>query len=266
MPKLRILLVSAALLVTAACSSVSTDKPDADASGPESSAAANQTLTVFAAASLKATFSELGEQFETNHAGTTVTFNFAGSSDLVTQLQQGAPADVFASADTKNMDKAAADNLIKGEPVNFATNTLEIAVPPDNPAKIASFADLAKPDVKVVICAPQVPCGSATQRVEKATGVDIKPVSEENSVTDVLNKVTSGEADAGVVYKTDVAGAGDKVLGVPFPEASEAVNIYPIAVLAGSKNPELAQQFVDLVISDPGQQVLADAGFAQPSP
>ena len=237
----------------------------AEPSGGGSSAPAEtQTLTVFAAASLKTTFTELGQQFETTHAGTTVTFAFGGSSDLVTQLQQGAPGDVFASADTKNMDKATADNLVKGDPVNFASNTLEIAVPPDNPAKITSFADLAEDGVKVVICAPQVPCGSATQKVETATGVTLTPVSEENSVTDVLNKVTSGEADAGLVYKTDVKSAGDKVLGVPFPESTEAVNVYPIAVLTGSKNADLSQEFVDLVTGSEGQQVLADAGFGKP--
>ena len=219
---------------------------------------------MFAAASLKTTFTTLGQQFEGSHAGTKVTFSFAGSPDLVTQIQQGAPADVFASADTKNMDKATADNLVKGEPVNFAANTLEIAVPPDNPAKITSFADLAEDGVKVVICAPQVPCGSATQKVETATGVTLTPVSEESSVTDVLNKVTSGEADAGLVYKTDVKSAGDKVLGVPFPESSEAVNVYPIAVLTGSKDANLSQEFVDLVTGTEGQQVLGDAGFGKP--
>ncbi len=219
---------------------------------------------MFAAASLKTTFTELGQQFESSHVGTKVTFSFAGSSDLVTQIQQGAPADVFASADTKNMDKATADNLAKGEPVNFASNTLEIAVPPDNPAKITTFADLAEDGVKVVICAPQVPCGSATQKVETATGVSLEPVSEESSVTDVLNKVTSGEADAGLVYKTDVESAGDKVLGVPFPESSEAVNVYPIAVLTASKDANLSQEFVDLVTGTEGQQVLTDAGFGKP--
>lgn len=223
-----------------------------------------QTLTVFAAASLKTTFTALGQQFESSHAGTEIIFSFGGSSDLVTQLQQGAPGDVFASADTKNMDKATGDALVAGDPVNFASNTLEIAVPPDNPAKITSFADLARAGVKVVTCAPQVPCGAATQKVETATGVDVKPVSEENSVTDVLNKVTSGEADAGLVYKTDVKSAGDKVTGVPFAESSEAVNVYPIAVLTGSKNADLAQEFVDLVTGAEGQQVLADAGFGKP--
>ena len=136
-----------------------------------------------------------------------MTFNFAGSADLVTQLQQGAPADVFASADTKNMDKAIADNLVSGTPKNFASNTLEIAVPPDNPAGVSSFQDLAKPGLKLVVCAPAVPCGSATQKIETATGIDaVKPVSEESAVTDVLNKVQTGEADAGLVYVTDVQG------------------------------------------------------------
>ena len=192
------------------------------------------------------------------------TFSFAGSSDLVTQIQGGAPADVFASADTKNMTKLTADSLVDGTPANFATNTLEIAVPPDNPANVASLQDLAKPGVKVVVCAPEVPCGAATQTVEKSSGVDIKPVSEESSVTDVLNKVTSGEADAGMVYVTDVKGAGDKVKGVTFPESSSAVNTYPIATLSGSKNKELSQQFVAMVTGPDGQKILADAGFAKP--
>ena len=222
-----------------------------------------QTLTVFAAASLKTTFTTLGEQFESSHPGVQVAFSFAGSSDLVTQIQSGAPADVFASADIKNMEKATGDNLVDDAPVNFASNTLQIAVPPDNPAKIATFADLATPGVNVVVCAPAVPCGSATRKVETATGVTLKPVSEESSVTDVLNKVTSGEADAGLVYVTDVKAAGDKVAGVTFPEANEAVNVYPIATLAGSKQQDLAKEFVALV-TGPGQQVLAAAGFGRP--
>jgi molybdate transport system substrate-binding protein len=219
---------------------------------------------VFAAASLKSTFSTLGQQFESAHPGTTVTFSFAGSADLVSQLQQGAPADVFASADTATMTKATAADLVAGTPRDFATNTLEIAVPPDNPARIGSFADLARPGVELVVCAPAVPCGAAAQKVEAATGVALKPVSEENAVTDVLTKVETGEADAGLVYTTDVKGAGDKVRGVTFPEARSAVNTYPIATLRASRNADLAQQFTALVTGRAGQQVLADAGFARP--
>jgi len=235
--------------------------------GPSASSAtgtAGATLTVFAAASLKQPFTTLGQRFEAEHPGTRVTFSFAGSSDLVTQLQQGAPADVFASADTTTMGRATVDGLVAGSPVDFATNTLEIAVPPDNPAKITSFADLARPGVKVVVCAPQVPCGAAAQKVETATGTDIKPVSEENAVTDVLGKVTSGEADAGLVYVTDVRGAGGRVLGVPFAGSRAAVNTYPVAALEGSREAALADGFVRLVTSAEGRQVLGDAGFGAP--
>jgi len=222
------------------------------------------TLTVFAAASLKGTFTEIGKQFESEHSGVTVTFNFAGSSDLVAQIQQGAPADVFASADTKNMDKATADSLVEGTPVNFAKNTLEIATPPNNPASIKTLADLAKPNVKVVLCAAAVPCGSAALKVEAASGVTIKPVSEEQSVADVLGKVISGEADAGLVYVTDVKTAADTVHGIPFAESAQAVNTYPIAALKDSKNLSLAKAFAAFVTGTKGQAVLASAGFAKP--
>src|SRR6478609_10624562 len=169
------------------------------------------TLTVYAAASLTSTFEEIGQRFEAEHDGVRVEFSFGGSSDLVAQIQQGAPADVFASADSANMDKLTAEDLQAADPEDFATNTLEIAVPPDNPAGVASFADLAEDGINVVVCAPEVPCGAATVKVEEATGVDIRPVSEEQSVTDVLAKVTSGEADAGLVYVTDVLAAGADV-------------------------------------------------------
>jgi molybdate transport system substrate-binding protein len=223
-----------------------------------------KTIMVFAAASLKSTFAEIGKQFETDNPGVSVEFSFAGSSDLVTQLTQGADADVFASADTKNMDKAAQAGLLAGAPINFASNTLTIAVAPGNPKKIASFADLAKPGTSVVVCAPQVPCGSATQKVEQATRVELAPVSEESSVTDVLNKVTSGQADAGVVYVTDAIGAGDKVTAVAFPESAGAVNIYPIALLKSSEKSDLAKKFIDAVNAESGQKILSTAGFAKP--
>lgn len=253
---------AALLLATvAACGSSGSDEPAADAT---SAAPAKTTLTVFAAASLKGSFTEIGKQFEADNPGVTVTFSFAGSSDLVAQIQQGAPADVFASADTKNMDKATADDLVAGTPADFAANTLEIATPRDNPAKIDSLDDLAAAGVKVVLCAPEVPCGAAAAGVEKASGVDIQPVSEEQSVTDVLGKVISGEADAGLVYVTDVKAAGDQVLGVTFPESSQVVNTYPIAALTGSKSPDLAKAFAEFVTGPKGQAVLAAAGFAKP--
>ena len=224
------------------------------------------TITVFAAASLKASFTDIGAAFEKANPGVTVKFSFAGSSDLVAQLQQGAPADVFASADTATMDTATKDDLVDRAPAEFATNTLEIATPPGNPAGIDSLDDLARPGVKVVICAAAVPCGAAAAGVEKAAGVDIRPVSEEQSVTDVLGKVASGEADAGLVYVTDVKGAAGKVAGVPFAQSSAVVNTYPIAALSSSKHLDVARDFRDFVATGPGQDTLKAAGFGAPSP
>lgn len=224
----------------------------------------SDSIVVFAAASLRSTFTDIGAQFEKDNPGTTVEFSFAGSADLVTQLTQGARADVFASADTGNMAKAAEAGLPAREPVDFAANALTIAVAPGNPQGIRSFRDLTKAGISVVLCAPQVPCGTATQKAERAAGVDVTPVSEESSVTDVLGKVTSGQADAGVVYVTDARDAGDKVTAVPFAEAADAVNTYPIAVLRRSENTDAAQRFVDLVTGQIGQRLLGDAGFAKP--
>ena len=263
----RVLSVAVALAATAligGCSGSTSDTTPSTSAGESAPAGATGDITVFAAASLKSTFTELGEQFQTDNPGTRVTFSFAGSSDLVTQLTQGAPADAFASADTNNMAKAVDAGLVAGDPVDFATNTLTIVTPPGNPKGIASFADLAKPDTSVVVCAPQVPCGSATEKVEEATGVALSPVSEESAVTDVLGKITSGQADAGLVYVTDAAGAGNKVTSIPFLESSDAVNIYPIAVLKESKNTATAQKFVDLVTGSEGLKVLSEAGFAAP--
>ena len=165
---------------------------------PGGAADGGKSLTVFAAASLRAPFTALAGQFEAAHPGPTVTLSFAGSSDLATQISQGAPADVFASADTKNMAKLSDASLVEGKAADFATNVLTIAVPPANPASITSFADLARPGMKVVICAAQVPCGAAAKTLEQKTGTTLQPVSEESSVTDVLGKVVSGEADAGL--------------------------------------------------------------------
>jgi len=222
-------------------------------------------LTVFAAASLTKTFEELEKTYEAAHTDVDVKLSFGGSSDLVAQITEGASADVFASADTTNMDKLVAAGLAEGEPKEFATNTLMIAVPPGNPAGIKSVADLTKKDVDLVLCQPEVPCGSAAQKVADAAGVELRPVSEEQSVTDVLAKVESGEADAGLVYVTDVTAAGDKVEGVEIPEAADVVNHYPIVAVKDAKQAELAQQWIDLVLGD-GQKVFEQAGFGAPTP
>ncbi|MCX4096506.1 molybdate ABC transporter substrate-binding protein [Nocardia sp. alder85J] len=222
------------------------------------------TLTVFAAASLNHVFTDLGATFEKEHPNTKVTFSFAGSSDLAAQLNQGAPADVFASADQANMDKVTKTGRITAAPQTFATNTLTIVTPPGNPKHIAALADLAQPGLRLVVCAAQVPCGSAAKKVTTAAHVAISPVSEESAVTDVLAKVTSGEADAGLVYVTDAAGAGTKVTTVAFPESSGAVNTYPIAPVADSEHADLAQQFDALITGPEGRAALAKAGFVTP--
>jgi molybdate transport system substrate-binding protein len=224
---------------------------------------AHTTLTVFAASSLKGAFTQLGKDFEADHDGVEVVFSFAGSSDLVAQVQQGADADVIASADEDTMGKLTADDLV-GEPVVFATNTLEIAVPPGNPAGVRSLQDLGKAGLKLVVCAPEVPCGAAAAQVEASAGMDLSPSSEEQSVTDVLGKVISGEADAGLVYVTDVESAGDQVEGIKLPESEDVVNRYPIATVSDGKQSDLAQEFLDLVTGDRGQRVLSSAGFGKP--
>jgi molybdate transport system substrate-binding protein len=252
-------LLTAVLALAVPLAACGSDDDSSDGGGRTSS-----TLTVYAAASLTSTFEEIGEQFEAAHDGVKVEFDFGGSSDLVTQIQEGAPADVFASADTKNMDKLVAADLADDDPQDFATNTLEIATPPDNPAGVASFQDLAAKGLQLVICAPEVPCGAATQTMAEDLGVTLRPVSEEQSVTDVLAKVTSGEADAGVVYVTDVTAAGDAVEGITFPESGDVVNTYPIAPVEGSAEADLAEEFTEFVLGDTGQQILQDAGFGKP--
>jgi molybdate transport system substrate-binding protein len=222
------------------------------------------SIVVFAAASLKPAFTQISQQFKSDNPGDGVEFEFAGSSELATQLTQGASADVFASADTTQMNNVFKAGLLANNPTNFASNTLVIVTAPGNPKKIGSLADLARPGISVVVCQPPVPCGAATQRVENSTGVHLNPVSEEQSVTDALNKVTTGQADAGLVYVTDAKNAGDKVTTVNFPEAAGAVNVYPIAVLKKASLPAVAQKFVTLVTSDSGQKILAQSGFAKP--
>jgi molybdate transport system substrate-binding protein len=232
----------------------------ADGSGSDISG----TITVYAAASLKKSFDAIGAEFEKAHPGSTVQLSYDGSSTLVTQLTGGAPADVFASADEKNMKKLTEAKLQSGTPTLFASNTLQIAVAPGNPKKIAGLADLAKSGVLTVLCASEVPCGSAAHTALDAATVTVKPASEEQNVTAVVTKVSTGEADAGLVYKTDVAAAGGKVDGVKFPESNQAVNKYPIVALKGAANAAGATAFVDLVTGPEGQKVLAGFGFAGP--
>ncbi len=251
----RAAVVAGALLALAGCGGGGAASSDAGAEPV--------TLTVYAAASLTSTFEKIGQEFEDTHPGVAVEFNFAGSSDLVAQIQQGAPVDVLATADETNMEKLTADGLQGSDPEPFATNTLEIAVPPDNPAGVEDLGDLAG-DLNLVICAPVVPCGAAARTVAESAGVALDPVSEEQSVTDVLNKVTSGEADAGLVYVTDVIVAGDAVQGIEFAESAEVANVYPIATVAESAHADLAQEFVDLVLGPDGQSVLESAGFGRP--
>ncbi|MEJ3656953.1 molybdate ABC transporter substrate-binding protein [Actinomycetes bacterium KLBMP 9759] len=251
--------LAGAALVLAGCGGGSTAPQASQSEQP-----AARTLTVFAAASLKDTFTELGERFETDNPGVTVTFNFAGSSDLAQQIVNGAPADVFAAASESTMKTVTDASLTSAAPTIFATNVLQIATVPGNPQGIASFADLAKPGLKVVVCAPQVPCGAAVEKIEKATGVTLTPVSEEPDVKSTLGKVTSGDADAGLVYVTDVAAASGTVQGVTFPEAAQAITTYPVAVVKNAPHAELAASFQQLVTGADAKLVLRAAGFGTP--
>ncbi|GAA4237174.1 molybdate transport system substrate-binding protein [Streptosporangium album] len=221
------------------------------------------TLTVFAAASLTGTFTELGKAFEATHPGTSVKFNFGSSATLAQQIVQGAPADVFAAASPATM-KTVADASLASGPVTFVRNKLQIAVPADNPAKVDGLRDLADPKVKVALCAEQVPCGAAAVKALDAAGLKVTPVTLEQDVKATLTKVELGEVDAALVYKTDVLAAAGKVKGIDFPEADKAINDYPIAALSGAPAPEPAKQFVDLVLSPQGRDVLTKAGFEAP--
>jgi molybdate transport system substrate-binding protein len=225
-----------------------------------SSGSANE-IKVFAAASLTAAFTELGQQYTSANGGTKVTFNFAGSQALATQIQQAAPADVFASADTTNMDKVK--DLV-GTPQNFASNLLQIVVEKGNPKGVKTLDDLANPDLKVVLAAPDVPAGKYAAEALNTAKVTVKPVSEEDNVKAVVTKVSLGEADAGIVYVTDVTAGGDKVQGVDIPKDQNVTATYPIASVKAGKAQDKAQAFMDLVLSDQGQQVLKQYGFLPP--
>ncbi len=240
--------------------------PDAATPSPEADAAGGPTgdLTVFAAASLTESFTSLGESFEQANPGVTVAFNFAGSSALATQINEGAPADLFAAASPSTMQTVVDAGSAAGEREIFATNTLQIAVPPGNPAGITGLADFANADLTIALCAVEVPCGSAAEEAFAAAGVRPAPDTLEQDVKAALSKVVLGEVDAALVYRTDVVAAGDGVEGVEFPESADAVNDYPISVLTEAPNSEAAQAFLNYVRSDEGQQVLSDAGFGSP--
>lgn len=220
------------------------------------------TLTVLAAASLTDVFTDLGDQLESDHPGLDVQFTFAGSSALATQVAQGAPADVLASADEELL--AAVADLGAGDPAVFAENTLVIAVPAGNPADVTGLADLADPGRTIALCATEVPCGAAAARVFDAAGLTPAPDTLEQDVRAALTKVQLGEVDAALVYATDVAAAGSTVEGIDVAEAADVVNRYPLMVLEAAPNPQAAEAFVDLVRSDAGRRALADAGFRLP--
>jgi molybdate transport system substrate-binding protein len=262
-----------ALLGLTAISACSSSTPRATASPAPTSAAASASagadavtgkLTVFAAASLKNTFTKFGQEFEAAHPGVKVTFNFGGSDTLAASIVSGAPADVFASASTATMTTVTKANDNAAAPVDFAKNTLEIAVAPGNPKKIATIDQLADKANKVALCAKTVPCGAAAVKALAAAKVNVTPVTYEQDVTSALTKVELGEVDAALVYRTDVQGAKGKVVGVDFPAATQAVTTYPIAPLTHATNSAAAQAFTAFVLASAAQQELATAGFQAP--
>ncbi|MGW3494523.1 molybdate ABC transporter substrate-binding protein [Streptomyces sp. NPDC001020] len=248
---------AAALLALSACSS-------SDSGSSSASAKPSGTVTVFAAASLKEGFTTLGKEFEREHPGTKVSFNFGGSDTLAAGITGGAPADVFAAASPKTMAMVTDKKEAAGAPVTFVRNQLEIATLPGNPGKISSLKDLTTSGLKVVLCDKTVPCGAATQKALDAGGLKLTPVSYEQDVKGALTKVELREADAAVVYRTDVRAAGAKVEGVEFPESAKAINDYPIVLLKNAPNATAATKFIALVRSAEGQKVLTEAGFLTP--
>jgi molybdate transport system substrate-binding protein len=252
-----------ALLVVGLSSCGSSRTSGTNATG-SASAGVTGTVTVFAAASLTESFTKLGKDFEAANPGATVTFNFAGSSALATQICQGAPADVFGSAAPANMKTVTDTGNGDGTPTTFVKNQLVIAVPKGNPKQIKGLSDLTRPGVKVALCAEQVPCGAAAKKALDAAQVKLTPVTLEQDVKGALSKVKLGEVDAALVYRTDARTAASAVEGVEFPESSGAINEYPIVVLKTARNPAGAKAFVAYVLSDKGRTVLTDAGFQAP--
>jgi molybdate transport system substrate-binding protein len=259
----RFAVVAATLAAVAAAGCSSSGSPSSPSSASSSAASSTGTITVFAAASLMGTFTQLGMQFDAAHPGDAVKFNFGPSSGLATDITSGAPADVFASAAPKNMDTVVSAGDASS-PQDFAKNTAEVAVPPNNPGSVSSVSDLAKSSVKVALCQPQVPCGVVAAEVFKNAGITVTPVTLQPDVKSVLTQVELGNVDAGVVYVTDVMAAGAKVKGIVIPANDNASTLYPIATISSSKHKSIAQAFVAYVLSPAGQKVLASAGFQKP--
>ncbi len=253
----RLVLAGLAVAGIAAASCGGDDAPQTSTSG----SAVAGTVVVYAASSLAEAFTAIGAAFESANPGTKVTFNFAGSGDLAAQIIEGAPADVYASADESNMAKLTDAGGNATEPVVVARNTFEIIVGPGNPEGISGLADLADPDLIVVLCADTVPCGKGAATVLADAGVTVTPKSYEEKVKGVVTKVTAGEADAGIVFATDVIAARDAAAGVPIPAGVNAISNYPIVVTKEAPNAAAAQAFVDFVASAAGQAILAKYGF-----
>ncbi|PWK44386.1 molybdate ABC transporter substrate-binding protein [Actinoplanes xinjiangensis] len=250
----------AALIALAGCGDGATGRPVAVGSG----STVTGPITVFAAASLTESFTTIGRRFEAAYPGTTVTFNFAGSSALATQINEGAPADVLASAAPKSMAVVVDAGNGAGTPTTFVRNQLVIAVAEGNPRGVAGLADLAEPDLKVALCAQTVPCGAAAGAAIEAAGARVTPVTLEQDVKAALSKLKLGEVDAALVYRTDAKAAAADVDAVEFPESAKAVNDYPIVALKDARNAAGAQAFIAFVLSADSVQVLTEAGFQAP--
>jgi molybdate transport system substrate-binding protein len=261
-PALTLPAALAVLLLIAGCGSGGADA--AAPSSPVEDGGLTGTLTVFAAASLTDVFPDLGDDLMADNPDLDVRFNFAGSSALATQIVEGAPADVFASANEPQMAVVTDADLAASEPEIFTSNVLQIAVPAGNPVGIAGLDDFARDELALALCSPEVPCGSAAEDVFATAGITPRPDTLEEDVRAALTKVELGEVDAALVYASDVVSAGDAVEGVEFPQAEDVVNRYPVCVLAEGPNPEAAEAFVELVLSEEGHQVLEDAGFRAP--
>ncbi|MGE5830491.1 MAG: molybdate ABC transporter substrate-binding protein [Micromonosporaceae bacterium] len=254
----------AAILATASLALGACGKGGAPTVTPTTRAGVSGNITVFAAASLTESFTQVGQDFEAASPGSKVIFNFAGSSALATQINQGAPADVFAAASPATMKTVTDAGSADGSPVVFARNQLVIAIPHGNPKGIAGLSDLTKPGLKVALCAEQVPCGAAAKTALAAAHVTLTPVTLEQDVKAALSKLKLGEVDAALVYRTDVKASSSDVDGIEFPESAGAINDYPIVVLTSAPNRTAAAAFVAYVRSDQGKAVLSQAGFQVP--